>query len=155
MWLPSIPSKYITFHPGSRLGGARSRAVLHEIRKLSVSWEVYAARSARLRMNGCPPLRLTPDLWRNRKLSFASPLDDADVPGLILGMDGAKPQPAEYRSGTLRQNRQAHGRNRPHRTIQRVFTRYSHCSTVFPPQSQYTSDSPMECQTEGRRWNQV
>ena len=39
-----------------------------------------------------------PDKSRDRKLTFAAflaRLDDADVPGLIFGMEGAEPPPAD------------------------------------------------------------
>jgi hypothetical protein len=45
---------------------------------------------------------LADDKSRNRKLTFApflAWLDDADVPSLILGMDGAKPPPADAAVG--------------------------------------------------------
>ena len=54
-------------------------------------------------------------LVSNRKLTFASflaRLDDADVPGLILGMDGAKPPPADAAVGrSCRLAVLGHGRN--------------------------------------------
>ncbi len=60
-------------------------------------------------------MRLSPDLLGNRKLAFAAflaRLDDANVPGLIFGMDGAEPPPADAAVGRCgRLAVLSHGRN--------------------------------------------